>query len=56
MTDRCFYSRDDFELHTDEFGSSCKKYHVPEMHVFGSILSDNFTKEDVFDLLEVQTS
>lgn len=37
--------------HINELKSLCDKYHIAELYVFGSILTDNFTPESDIDFL-----
>lgn len=37
--------------HIDELKRTCKKYHVAELYVFGSILTDRFSKDSDLDFL-----
>jgi len=37
--------------HINELKGLCDKYHIAELYVFGSILTDNFTPESDIDFL-----
>ena len=39
------------QKHINKIYELCKKYHVAEMYVFGSVITDNFTKDSDIDFL-----